>query len=136
MEEVRRASQIGKDVDYEYAVFFAQVSCKSIDEDFFMKKNYLGALISCLGLYMCLIFWMRINRIWNEVKIEDKILDYQLTTLDDYSVCGNISREFYQDVINQTKIDIDSQEDQTDEQKRDIVPIQRFTNYFIEETQK
>lgn len=101
-----------------------------------MKKNYLGALISCLGLYMCLIFWMRINRIWNEVKIEDKILDYQLTTLDDYSVCGNISREFYQDVINQTKIDIDSQEDQTDEQKRDIVPIQRFTNYFIEETQK
>ena len=76
------------------------MSCKSKNNDYFMKKNYLGALISSLGLYMCLVFWMRINRIWNEVKIEDKILDYQLTTLDDYSVCGNISKEFYQDAIN------------------------------------
>ena len=61
---------------YEYAVFFAQVSCKSESEQYFIGKNMLGALIACIGLFMCIIYWMRINRIYNEVKIEDKIIDY------------------------------------------------------------
>ena len=62
--------------NFDYAVFFAQVECKSISHEFFHQKNSLAALISCIGLLMCIMFWFRINRIWNEVKIDDKIMDY------------------------------------------------------------
>ena len=43
---------------------------------------------------------MRINRISNELKINEKMLDYQLVKIDDYTVCGRISKEFYDDVLS------------------------------------
>ena len=61
---------------------------------------YWGLLQAVLGLYMCLIFWMRVNRISNELKINAKLIDSQLVTIDDYTVCGRISKQFYDDVID------------------------------------
>lgn len=57
-------------------------------------------LVAVLGLLICLIFWIRINRISNELKINEKMLDYQLVKIDDYTVCGRISKEFYDDVLS------------------------------------
>ena len=51
---------------------------------------------------MCLVFWMRINRISNELKINEKMLDHQLVKIDDYTVCGRISKDFYDDVLKQS----------------------------------
>jgi len=33
------------------------------------------------------------------LKIEGKLLDYELVSIEDYSVRGRISREFYESVI-------------------------------------
>jgi len=50
---------------------------------------------------MCLVYWLRIHRIINELKIDDKLIDKKLVTVDDYTICGNISPDFYQAVIQQ-----------------------------------
>ena len=52
-----------------------------------------------LGLYICLIFWLGINNTSIISEIDDKLLDYQLVTVDDYTLCGHIDKEFYDEVI-------------------------------------
>ena len=56
-----------------------------------------------IGLAGCLIYRLKIVMSENELRINDKLLDYELISIDDYSVKGPISESFYKDVVEATK---------------------------------
>ena len=51
----------------------------------------------------------------------------KLVTVDNYTVCGHISKEFCDDVVDRAG---------GAEEEESLVAIKRFANYFIAETQK
>ena len=76
--------------DLAYTVFFGQVSCIA-SEDHLSTKMYLGLVCSTLGLFMAVAFRLTITHIQNKIEIDDKLLDYGLVSIEDYSITGNIS---------------------------------------------
>ena len=59
-----------------------------------LKRN-LGLLVAIIGVFMCLYFTITMDKIDNIHKIEEKLLDYDLVSIEDYSVRGNIPRNVY-----------------------------------------
>ena len=66
-------------------VLFAQVEC-SQDEEELENKNTLGLAIACIGLLMCIFFSNTIRLMLNIDKLNDKLFDMDLVTVDDYTV--------------------------------------------------
>lgn len=58
-------------------------------------KQQLGLMCATIGLFMCIYYQFTITKIANTMKIESKLLDYELVSIEDYSVWGRISPEFY-----------------------------------------
>ena len=81
--------------------------------------------LATIGVTICLIYRFKIERMENELRIDDKLLDYELVSIDNYSIMGSISETFYKDVIEATKPRPGS-EPSTPEEIRKQVPIQRF----------
>ena len=51
--------------------------------------------LATIGVTICLIYHFKIERIENELRIDDKLLDYELLSIDNYSIMGFISETFY-----------------------------------------
>jgi len=65
-------------------VLFAQVACTQSDE-MIVSKNVWGLASACIGLFMCLMFMLTLQYVYNTDKINEKILDMALVTVDDYT---------------------------------------------------
>lgn len=88
-------------------VFFAQVSCQSEGGNtgiYMWRKRFLGLLLATIGVFICIYARLTITHISSSLMIEEKLLDYALVSIEDYSVTARISKDFYQDVISE-KID-------------------------------
>ena len=95
------------------------------------EKNSIGVFVTLLGLTICLVFRLMITRLESELQIEDKLLDYELISIDDYTVNGYISQRFYNDVIEATDKTCGG-EPMTPEEAKEQVPLQRFAKFLIE----
>ena len=70
----------------DHTVFFSQVACTTEPKALVGSKNKWGLFVTTLGLLMVIIYRLRLRRIENELKIEEKIMDYSLTSIDDYTI--------------------------------------------------
>lgn len=77
---------------------------------------------------MCVMFTMTIKYIGTLNVINEKLLDYELVSIDDYSIKGRVSKELYEQVIRQ--------EQPAGSDKRDLVPIRRFKKYLIKQIEQ
>ena len=123
------------------SLFFAQVGCTA-DEEFLHHKMSHALVCSCIGLLMCMYFRFTITHVQSSIKIDDKLLDYDLVSIEDYSVTGKISRRFYDRVVEMTKppeeprrSDLSKAADSV-EKKRSQIPIQRFKQYLVKEIER
>ena len=64
---------------------FIQAACEQ-DEDMVHLKNTLGLAVSVLGIAICLVYRNTIVVYQQANKINDKLFDASLITLDDYSI--------------------------------------------------
>lgn len=60
---------------------------------------YWALACSTVGLFMCVIFRLTITYIGTLNLINEKLLDYDLVSIEDYSVKGKINKDFYEHVI-------------------------------------
>ena len=66
-------------------VLFVQVDC-SQGEEALWNKQKLGLAVACIGLLMCIFFVSTIRLMLNVDKLNDKLFDMDLVTVDDYTV--------------------------------------------------
>ena len=114
-------------------IFFAQVACEA-PSDYLEEKSYWGLFNAVIGLFMCVFFRFTITHLQNRQKIDDKLLDIDLISIEDYSVRGKISKDLYEHVMKKTEnkdLDVLS-----DDARRNYVPIRRFKDYLTENIQK
>ena len=52
---------------------------------------------------MAVAFRLTISHIQNSIEIDDKLLDYELVSIEDYSITGNISQNMYEMFLEKTK---------------------------------
>ena len=83
-------------------VFYTQYGCQSERKRYLYEKNDIGVFITILGLTICIVFRLMITRMESELRIDDKILDYELISIDDYTVTGKINQRFFDDVVEAT----------------------------------
>lgn len=95
-------------------------------------KRYVGLLCSTIGLFMCIIYRINISQIETELVIDNKLLDHELVSIEDYSIRGKISRDFYDLVVNHLKPPAQNPDLLSAEERRANVPIRRFKNYLME----
>jgi hypothetical protein len=60
---------------------------------------YWGLACSSIGLFICLFFRFTITAIETLNVLDSKLLDFKLVSIEDYSVTGRISRDFYDYII-------------------------------------
>lgn len=53
---------------------------------------------------MCIYFRFTITRIYNDLKYEEKILDLELVSVEDYTITGIIPGDLYELILRQTEI--------------------------------
>ena len=58
-------------------------------------KMYWGLACSSIGLFMCLFFRFSMTHMGTMNVIDSKLLDFDLVSVEDYSVTGRISKDFY-----------------------------------------
>ena len=75
-------------------IFFAQVSCEALESDLVLKRN-LALVCSCIGLFMCIYFRFTMLHIDSRINLDEKLFDYELISIEDYSVRGRISKALY-----------------------------------------
>jgi len=57
---------------------------------------YWGLFNASIGLFMCLYVRFTLTHIKNSHSVQEKLLDLELVSIEDYSITGNISREFFE----------------------------------------
>ncbi len=83
------------------------------------SKNVWGLAAACIGVLICLYFSFSIRYLLNLDMIEDKLLDLELDTVDDYTVQCRLDPKIYKEFVkNQTFTDQD-------------VPIIKFKEMLI-----
>ena len=105
-------------------VFFAQVACTALGGDrgeYMQKKRYLGLLESVIGLLICVVFKLTIESFKTQLSINEKVLDYELVSIEDYAVTGSIKEEFYRHALTQAQTT-----------HSNAVAIAAFKSYLIE----
>lgn len=62
------------------------------------------------------------------------LLDYDLVSIEDYSVRVSIQREFYERIVRETEPSAEeiAELEKFPDKKRANVPIRRFKNYLIQ----
>ena len=80
--------------DLLFTVLYAQVSCTA-SEEFLQSKLYWALACTCIGALMCLFFRFTMIYLGRINKINAKLLDLEIISIEDYSVRGKISHEFY-----------------------------------------
>lgn len=59
-------------------------------------KRYLGLLVATIGVFMCIYYTFTMRRIEQEHKINSMLLDYDLVSIEDYSIRGKVKKGFYE----------------------------------------
>lgn len=75
---------------------FAQVACTQ-SADYFDTKNALAYVSASIGIVMMAIFSVAIRKMIREDKLNDKILDMQLVTVDDYTTQTRLDPKIFDD---------------------------------------
>ena len=79
-------------------LLFAQVACTQSEEALVMKNRW-GLAAACIGLFMCLIFTSFVRKMLHEDKINDKLLDLRLVTVDDYTTQTLLNPKIYANFV-------------------------------------
>ena len=83
---------------------------------------------------MCIFFRLTITHLQNRQKIDEKLLDIDLVSIEDYTVRGKITKELYEYALKKTENkDLNLL---SNDARRNNVPIRRFKKYLIEQIQK
>ena len=85
------------------SLFFAQVSCKA-DPDRLPHKKTIALICSCTGLLICLLFTSTVTYVQNSTMIKEQLLDYELVSIEDYSVSCKINQRLYRKAMNATRL--------------------------------
>ena len=88
---------LAKDRDYD-KFLFAQVSCEQ-DDDSIFYKSHCGLIVAMFGVFICSIFLVVTQWIYNIDVINDKIYDLDLITVSDYTVSCAITDEVYANFV-------------------------------------
>ncbi len=81
------------------------------------SKREFGLLVAVIGLFMCIFFRFTITYMQNELDFEEKMLDHQLVSVDDYTITGSIPKDLYQRILRQTEFVQAATHDNTDPNK-------------------
>ena len=55
-----------------------------------IDKRNIGLICSTIGLFMSIFYRLTMSKIRNDMDIEEKILDLELVSIENYSVFGRI----------------------------------------------
>jgi hypothetical protein len=66
-------------------------------------KRFLGLLISTIGVFMCVYSRVTFYHIYSILTIEEKVLDYDLVSIEDYTITARVNKNFYDAVTNPNK---------------------------------
>ncbi len=106
-------------------IFFAQVSCQAEggdDGEYMWRKRYIGLLVTTIGVFMCIYGRITFYHIYSMLTIEEKLLDHDLVSIEDYTMTARVGRDLYDYASKYNKDD--------PEDDPDFVPLIRFKNYF------
>ena len=88
-----------------------------------MRMKQWGLFLALIGALMCQIYRLTIGHIEAFLRIDDKIADYELISIEDYTVDAKIPPGFYHTVLKSLE---------RDGQPSDEVPIKRFERFFLQ----
>ena len=91
----------------------------------------MGLFVATIGVFMCVYYTFTMRKIENYHKIDSAILDYNLVSIEDYSIRGKVSREFYDQALRDTEPTEEERSSEDPDVKRRIVPIRRFKKYLM-----
>ena len=94
-------------------------------------KRYLGLLVATIGVFMCIYYTFTMRRIEQEHKINSMLLDYDLVSIEDYSIRGKVKKGFYEQAMKETEPTEEEKTSCDSEIKRRIVPIRRLKRYLV-----
>ena len=97
-----------------------------------VEKRQIGLLLACIGLFMCFFFRSTITFMQNELDFEEKILDLELVSVDDYTITGSIPKDLYQRIMRQTEFVEAATRKRNDTNFTILKPIKRFEEYLIQ----
>ena len=106
-------------------IFFAQVSCQAEggdDGEYMWKKRFIGLMVTTIGVFMCIYGRTTFLYIYSMLTIEEKLLDHDLVSIEDYTMTARVSRDLYDYASKYNK------DDPKDDP--DFVPLIRFKNYL------
>ena len=67
-------------------------------------KRFVGLGVATFGVFMCIFFRFTMTRVKNELQIQDKKLDFDLVSIEDYTISGKIDKTFYCKVLRLTEL--------------------------------
>lgn len=70
-----------------------------------MRMKQWGLFLALIGALMCQIYRLTIGHIEAFLRIDDKIADYELISIEDYTVDAKIPPGFYQSVLKSLERD-------------------------------
>lgn len=80
-------------------IMFTQVACQQTPE-MLESKNTWGLAVASMGILICTLFSSTVTFLRHFEKIENKIFDMQLITINDYTIKMHIPKQVYQDFKN------------------------------------
>jgi hypothetical protein len=97
-------------------MLFVQVGCGQ-SKEMIESKNVWGLAAACIGLLISFTFSLTIQYLYRTDKIDEKLADLALVTIDDYATQTRLPKGLYQEYLNNRRGEL------TD----DHIPINEFT---------
>jgi len=89
-------AKLGPDAQRLNMLLFAQVACtQSVDT--LVEKNQWALVNACIGLFMMVAFTSTVRKMLHEDKLNDRLLDLKLVTVDDYTTQTQLDPKIYAD---------------------------------------
>ena len=84
---------------------------------------------------MCIYFRFTLTKTKVQQTIDDKMLDLDLVSVEDYSVTGKISKQLYDQALTKVLGPSDQSEQSNIENIQASIPINRFKKYIVDNIQ-
>ena len=104
-----------------------------------IHKRQIGLVVAIIGLFMCIYFRFSLTFIQNELFFEEKRLDMDLVSIEDYTITGSVDRDLFQMILRQTEFfqaakskEIGSDGERVVKNDPITKPIKRFEQYLKE----
>ncbi len=62
-------------------------------------KRYLGLFVATIGVFMAIYFRFTLTYVSKDISLRVKRLEHDHVAIEDYTVVGEIPREFYDSVL-------------------------------------